>query len=99
MIRSPKVLGEGFAGDLLEMDAIEDAAWTTVANVIATAIEEDCLQSQRSSNDLPACAVARALVEAGIIHRFSMGEAADLIAVGIANDRHLQPRNEEDTLP
>ena len=99
MICSPKALGEGFASDLLEMGAIEDAAWTIVANVIATAIEEDRLQSQRSANDLPARAVARALVETGIVERLCMGEVADVVAVGIANDRQLQPRNEEETLP
>ena len=54
MIRSPKALGEGFASDLLELGVIEDAAWTTVANVIATAIEEDRLQSQRIAGDVPA---------------------------------------------
>jgi hypothetical protein len=99
MMRSPKVLGEGFAGDLLELGAIEDVAWTTVANVIATAIEEDRLQSKRSASDVSARAVARALVAAGIVERIRMGEAADLVAVGIVNDRHLQPRDEEETLP
>ena len=99
MIRSPQALGEGFAGDLLEMGAIEDAAWTTVANVIATAIQEDRLQLLHSADDVPARAVAHALVEAGLVERICVREAADLVAVGIAADRHLQPRGEEETLP
>jgi hypothetical protein len=99
MIRSPKLLGEGFAGDLLEMGVIEDGDWATVANVIATAIVEDRLQSRRDAKDTPARAVASALVEAGVIEGIYLGEAADLVAVGIANDRHRQPRDEEETLP
>ena len=99
MIRTPKQLGEGFAGDLLEMGVIEDSGWTTAADVIATAIVEDRLQSRRDARDTPARAVARTLMEAGIIGRIHLGEVADLVAVGITFDRHLQPRNEEDTLP
>jgi hypothetical protein len=64
-----------------------------------TAIVEDRLQSRRDARDTPARAVARTLMEAGIIGRIHLGEAADLVAVGIAADRDLQPRREEDTLP
>jgi len=99
MIRSPEVLGEGFASDLLELEAIEDAAWTTVANVIATAIEEDRLQYQLRFNGVLALAVARGLADAGIIERIYIRETADLIAAGIDQDRHLRPRQEEETLP
>jgi hypothetical protein len=99
MIRTPKQLGEGFARDLLEMGVIDDSGWTTAADVIATAIVEDRLQSRRDARDTPARDVARALMEAGIIARIHLGEAADLVAVGIASDRHLKPRSEEDTLP
>ena len=81
------------------MGVIEDSGWTTEADVIATAIMEDRLQSRRDARDTPARAVARALMEAGIIGRIYLGEVADLVAVGIAFDRHLQPRGEEDTLP
>jgi len=46
---TPKRLGEAFAWDLVEMETIERCAWTTVVDVITTAINEAlarCLKAE-----------------------------------------------------
>lgn len=51
MIWTPKQLGENFADDLLEMGMIDRRDWTTVADVIATAVVEDRLGGPQDEED------------------------------------------------